>query len=204
MSSISPSDDLAIIFDQIITMLNEGATHQKASFNHLSFASLARDGTTPQCRTVILRHVEVSPLILSIHSDFRREKIREIRQNPAISLLFYCSTTEQQLRLEAHADIYHNCPMALTQWQQATPYNKRIYLATSPGALTSHAISSLVEETQTTIPDHDNTAAGYKNFCLIKLKIKTIDWLQLSKDGNRQAIFTPKGHAQWQGQWIYP
>ena len=43
---------------------------------------------------------------------------------------------------------------------------------------------------------------GYKNFCVIKCKIKTIEWLYLAAKGHRRALINFEGSKKF--TWLVP
>ena len=47
----------------------------------------------------------------------------------------------------------------------------------------------------------EESEAGYKNFCVIRCKIKSIEWLYLAAKGHRRALFDLENNKK---NWLVP
>jgi 3-hydroxyisobutyrate dehydrogenase len=47
----------------------------------------------------------------------------------------------------------------------------------------------------------EESEAGYKNFCVIRCKIKSIEWLYLAAKGHRRALFDLENKKN---SWLIP
>ena len=48
----------------------------------------------------------------------------------------------------------------------------------------------------------EESEAGYKNFCVVKCKIKSIEWLYLAAKGHRRALIDFQGSKKF--SWLIP
>ena len=47
----------------------------------------------------------------------------------------------------------------------------------------------------------EESEAGYKNFCVIRCKVKSIEWLYLAAKGHRRALFDLENNKK---NWLVP
>ena len=62
-----------------------------------------------------------------------------------------------------------------------------------PGTVSDKPTSGLIVNLIILILLKEESEAGYKNFCVIKCKIKSIEWLYLAAKGHRRALIDLNG-----------
>ena len=80
--------------------LQEALTDSSHDFHTLSVSTM-NNNQEPVSRTVILRQVDYKKKTLGFHSDVRSEKIKHLKKNPKVSLLFYSKRLRLQLAFNA-------------------------------------------------------------------------------------------------------
>ncbi len=157
----------------------------------------------PNAYTVVLREVLPDERQLIFHTDFRSEKVNEIKGNPNLSVVYYDDTDHIQIILKGEATIYHQDDIARHHWQQSGFKSRRNYL-------TQQAPSSPLKEECTGLEYlgdrkfDDDDLSGYENFAVVILDINFLEYLQLNKDGNRRARFKIEQLNVWMGEWVTP
>ena len=71
----------------------------------------------------------------------------------------------------------------------------------APGSEASAATSGLTADVDNLKYTMEESEAGYKNFCVIKCNIKSIEWLYLAAKGHRRALFDLKHNKK---NWLVP
>ena len=69
-------NDIDETFDEIKSLLSRGVKDRKSNFHYTTLVQLVKP--KPQARTVIFRHFDSEKFHISIHSDYRSKKIKEI------------------------------------------------------------------------------------------------------------------------------
>ncbi len=88
----------------------------------------------PKNRVVVLRSCDTRQKLLSFHSDIRSGKIAQLRQNPAVSMLFWDSRHSLQVRVEGLAVIHHANAVTTEKLAKLPPHQFALYgHATAPG-----------------------------------------------------------------------
>lgn len=126
----------------------------------------------PQARQVVLREVCPNEGHILIYTDRRSQKVTELQQQPACTLLLWCPARQQQLRLSCHARLMNDTS---NHWSKiagktaVADYDT----VTAPGEVLLAALQ------------HDANSAR-DNFAVLVLQVKEIDRLWLSKQGHRR------------------
>jgi pyridoxine/pyridoxamine 5'-phosphate oxidase len=171
--------------------LTDAQKNKQHPFRLGAFATVGQNGTS--LRTVVVRKVIPEETVLWLYTDFRSPKVQEIQNNPNISWLFYDSTKQIQIRLHGNAEILRSTMTNHYIWNNLPEYSKSDYLTQqAPG-------STMTDNPKVEIKDTDDS----KNFCIIKTKIETMDWLQLNRSKHSRAKFELENGA-WQGEWLVP
>jgi 3-hydroxyisobutyrate dehydrogenase len=183
-------------------MLIRGASVARDPF-HTPVLGTASSGGC-QLRTVVLRSVVQEERILICHTDLRSGKIREIRQNPRVSWLFYHPQQKIQLRLAGQATIHTADELADQQWAATKLMSRRCYCApVGPGTTSDEPSSGLPDSLQNRSPTLAESELGRKNFTVISCRIDYLDWLFLSARGHRRAQFSWRGNNVG-AKWVTP
>jgi pyridoxine/pyridoxamine 5'-phosphate oxidase len=182
---------MKIIIKTIWEQFTEAQEKKEHPFRLGTFATVGKNGVN--LRTVVVRKVIPEDSVLWLYTDFRSPKVQEIQNNPNISWLFYHPTERVQIRLYGNAEILRNTMTNHYIWNNLPDYGKSDYLS-------KKAPGSAVTDNPKVELDHTDNA---KNFCIIKTKIKTIDWLQLGRSNHSRAKFELE-NGEWKGEWLVP
>ena len=139
-------------------------------------------------RVVVLRKVDDHNNFIQYHSDIRSTKINKIKENPNCSILFYGKEEKIQLRIKAKCEVNYDNDITKESWEKTGHISRKCYLVTNgPGTESDKPTSGLDIKFDNFNFTKEESEAGYKNFCVIKCKIESIEWLYLAAKGHRRA-----------------
>ena len=174
---------------EIFSLLFQGVKKRKSNFHNLVLNTLGMDNN-PNSRVVILRNFSSQELTVNIHSDFRACKISEIQKNKNVSLVFYDDSKKIQLRVRGEAKVLQSSEKS---WIKLSTWSRRCYLTTKkPGSVSGFPTAGFPEVYKNDAPTIRESEEGLKNFSVIKVFIKEIEWLYLASQGHRRALFEIK------------
>ena len=154
-------------------------------------------------RVIVLRKADKENRFLQFHSDIRSSKIKKIKENSNCSILFYGKKDKIQLRLKVIAEINFKNNITKESWEKTGHISRKCYLVTNgPGSLSEKPTSGLDSKFDNFDFTKEQSEEGYKNFCVIKCKIKTIEWLYLAAKGHRRALINFEGSKKF--TWLVP
>ena len=153
-------------------------------------------------RVVVLRKASQQNNFIQYHSDIRSSKIEKIKKNPNCSILFYGKQEKIQLRLKAECTIHFNDEITKESWENTGHISRKCYLVTNgPGTDSVTPTSGLDDKFDNFNYTKEESETGYKNFCAIRCKVKSIEWLYLAAKGHRRAIFDLENNKK---SWLVP
>ncbi len=174
------------IITDLFKDLELATVERKHPFRFCYLATTEVDNVPAQ-RTVVLRKVLPSKEML-IYTDYRSSKLQEIKQQPQVSILFYHSEKQLQIRFQAIAKIHHQDTRCLIAWNKLNDHNKKDYqIELPPGS----DLPNLEEELS------HNPSFDSNFFSMISLNPINIDVLQLSRMGHKRLV----GQLE-NGEWI--
>ena len=154
-------------------------------------------------RVVVLRKADPNNNFIQFHSDIRSSKISKIKKNPSCSILFYGKEEKIQLRLKIDCEINYKNDITKESWEKTGHVSRKCYLVTdSPGTISQKPTSGLNGKFNDFDFTKEESEEGYKNFCVIKCKIKSIEWLYLAAKGHRRALIELQGSKKF--SWLIP
>ena len=154
-------------------------------------------------RVVVLRMADQKNSIVQFHSDIRSSKISIIKKNSNCSLLFYGKKEKIQLRMRVDVKIHHKDEVTKISWEKTGHISRKCYLVSNPpGSLSLSPTSGLSEKFDKFDFTKEESEKGYENFCVIKCKIKTIEWLYLAAKGHRRALIDLNNSKKF--TWLVP
>ncbi len=154
-------------------------------------------------RVVVLRKADHANNFIQYHSDIRSSKIEKIKKNPNCSLLFYGKEEKIQLRIKAKCEINYDNKIAKQSWESTGHISRKCYLVNKgPGTRSEKPTSGLNSKFDNFDFTKEESEMGYKNFCVIKCKIKSIEWLYLAAKGHRRALINLNGSKKF--TWLIP
>jgi 3-hydroxyisobutyrate dehydrogenase len=178
----------------IWNMLEQAAKSHKAPFHYGTVATIHHQ--IPELRTVILRRVVPATHQLFFHTDIRSQKLKQIKENPLVSWLFYDEKSKIQLRLYATAVIHTKDAIADYGWEHSRLASKLTYTTSSPSGTELDA----PELINLNIKDADKTLleTARNHFCVVETIVNKMDWVFLHVSGNRRAVFDyTNGFKTW-------
>ena len=153
-------------------------------------------------RVVVLRKADEQQSLIQYHSDIRSSKIEKIEKNPNCSILFYGKEEKIQLRIKAKCKVNYNNDITKESWEKTGHISRKCYLVTNgPGTLSNKPTSGLGKKFDNFNFTKEESEAGYKNFCVIRCNIKSIEWLYLAAKGHRRAFFDLENNKK---NWLVP
>tara|TARA_B100001113_G_scaffold148477_1_gene121803 strand:- start:154 stop:765 length:612 start_codon:yes stop_codon:yes gene_type:complete len=154
-------------------------------------------------RVVVLRKADQKNNFVQFHSDIRSPKIKKIKKNPNCSILFYGKKEKIQLRLKTECEINFNNQITKESWKKTGHVSRKCYLVTNgPGTVSEKPTSGLDSKFDNFDFTKEEGEEGYKNFSVIKCKIKSIEWLYLAAKGHRRAFIDFSGSKKF--TWLVP
>ena len=153
-------------------------------------------------RVVVLRKASQVNNFIQYHSDIRSFKIEKVKKNPNCSILFYGKQEKIQLRLKAECTVHFNGEITKESWENTGHISRKCYLVTNgPGTESVTPTSGLDDKFDNFNYTKEESETGYKNFCVIRCKVKSIEWLYLAAKGHRRAIFDLENNKK---NWLVP
>jgi pyridoxamine 5'-phosphate oxidase len=154
-------------------------------------------------RTVVLRGVDTDRRHLYSQTHVRAAKVREIRSNQQVQMLFYHPIQKVQIRATAAAMVYHQDAMAREFWERLPLSQRAAYgTAEAPGTPLTEPGDAIDPQLRKSSSVEDLEAA-YENFAVIAAEVDQFDWLHLREQGNVRANIRWTGGA-YSGLWLVP
>jgi len=150
----------------------------------------------PQVRTVVLRDADEQGGAISFHTDARSTKVTELRADPRIALTGLDLGNLLQIRLEGRAQICTDEAERRAVWNAARPHTLILYR-------TPFAPGTPLDAPEAGHVDVQGSDDGYANFCVVRVLLDKLEYLDISPDGHRRAVFRRNGD-QWPGMWVAP
>ncbi|OQD42390.1 hypothetical protein BUL40_11535 [Croceivirga radicis] len=156
-------------------------------FNYFVCSSI--EGSTPKQRTVVLRGFksEYKPIF---YTDKRSAKVEQLRNNSAISALFYHPDKKLQLVFTGNAKIITDTKALHNVWTSLSDNAKKDYT-------TQKAPGSSKEPNE--IVDY---LSNRNFFCQIEIETERIEYLKLEKPQHQRILFTKQDW--WEEQFLIP
>ena len=153
-------------------------------------------------RVVVIRKASQQNNFIQYHSDIRSSKIEKIKKNLNCSILFYGKQEKIQLRLKVECMVHFNDEVTKESWQKTGHISRKCYLVTNgPGTESEMPTSGLDDKFDNFNYTKEESETGYKNFCVIRCKVKSIEWLYLAAKGHRRALFDLENNKK---NWLVP
>ena len=181
-------DNLEEIQNKYWSMLDDAVTNRGSQFRIPVFICAHQDEVDG--RIVVLRKSDRENSLLQFHTDLRSPKVQIIKKNNKASLLFYDKEEKIQLRVKVECEINNQNSITEESWKKTQHISRRCYLTDSPpGTLSENPTSGMISKLEDFDYTMEQSEEGYKNFTVIKCKIKSIEWLYLAAKGHRRAKF---------------
>jgi len=153
-------------------------------------------------RIVVLRKSDQSNNLIQYHSDIRSNKITKLKANKNAAMLFYDKEEKIQVRLKVECIVNHDNDITKQSWLKTGHMSRKCYLVDNgPGTESNTPTSGLKPELDNFEFTMEQSEVGYKNFTVIKCKIKSMEWLYLAAKGHRRAKFDLVNNKE---HWLVP
>ena len=194
-------EDFSEIEKKIWNLLTESVKDRSSEFRTPVF--ICGNDKDLDGRVVVLRKADQKNNFVQFHSDIRSPKIKKIKKNPNCSILFYGKKEKIQLRLKTECEVNFNNEITKESWKKTGHVSRKCYLVTNgPGTVSEKPTSGLDSKFDNFDFTKEEGEEGYKNFSVIKCKIKSIEWLYLAAKGHRRAFIDFSGSKKF--TWLIP
>ena len=170
------------------SMLDDAVTNRGSPFRIPVFICAHQDEVDG--RIVVLRKSDRANNLLQFHTDLRSTKVDILKKNNNASLVFYDKEEKIQLRVKVECEINNQNSTTEESWKKTQHISRRCYLTDSPpGTMSENPTSGMISKLEDFDYTMEQSEEGYKNFTVIKCKIKSVEWLYLAAKGHRRAKF---------------
>ena len=198
--TVSYYEDFSEIEKKIWSLLTDAVKNRSSEFRTPVF--ICGNDKDLDGRVVVLRKADQQNNFIQYHSDIRSSKIEKIKKNPNCSILFYGKEEKIQLRIKAECAVNHDNEITKESWVKTGHISRKCYLVTNgPGTESEKPTSGLDNKFDNFDFTKEESEAGYKNFCVIRCNIKSIEWLYLAAKGHRRALFDLENNKK---NWLVP
>ena len=195
-------NNLDNIYSKIWSLLDQGLKNRNAQFHIPVFICGGKN--YPNGRIVVLRGIDQNQKKIWFHSDIRSNKIKFLKSNSEVSLLFYDKNEKIQLRVIGNAKINFKNDLTKNSWVKTAHMSRQCYLGDMPpGSDASEGTSGLSKHVDNLKYTLEESEVGYKNFCVIEVFFKSIEWLYLAAKGHRRAYFSLENNFV-EKKWLIP
>ena len=199
--TVSYYEDSKEIEKKIWELLSNAVKDRSSEFRTPVF--ICGNDTDLDGRVVVLRKVDQQNNFIQYHSDIRSSKIKKIKLNPSCAILFYGKDEKIQLRVKAECNVHFDDEITKESWEKTGHISRKCYLVTNgPGSESNKPTSGLDKKFDNFGFTKEESEAGYKNFCVIRCKVKSIEWLYLAAKGHRRALIDLDGSKKF--TWLVP
>ena len=193
-------EDLKEIQNKYWSMLDDAVTNRASAFRIPVFICGYQDEIDG--RIVVLRKSDRENSLLQFHTDFRSPKVDILKKNNKASFLFYDKEKKIQLRVKVECEVNNQNSTTEESWKKTQHISRRCYLTDSPpGTNSDSPTSGMISKLEDFDYTMEQSEEGFKNFTVIKCKIKSIEWLYLAAKGHRRAKFDLEANKN---DWLVP
>ncbi len=193
-------ENLEEIQNKYWSMLDDAVTNRGSPFRIPVF--MCANQNEIDGRIVVLRKSDRKNNLLQFHTDLRSPKVKILKKNKKASLLFYDKEEKIQLRVKVNCEINNQNSITEESWKKTQHISRRCYLTDSPpGTISENPTSGMISQLEDFDYTMEQSEEGYKNFTVIKCKIKSAEWLYLAAKGHRRAKFDFENNKN---SWLVP
>ena len=193
-------ENLEEIRNKYWLMLDDAVTNRSSPFRIPVFICGHQDEVDG--RIVVLRKSDRENNLLQFHTDLRSPKVHILKKNKNASLVFYDKEEKIQLRVKVKCEVNNQNTTTEESWKKTQHISRRCYLTDSPpGTISNNPTSGMISKLEDFDYTMEHSEEGYKNFTVIKCKIKLVEWLYLAAKGHRRAKFDLQTNKN---TWLVP
>jgi pyridoxamine 5'-phosphate oxidase len=185
-------NDLAASLDMAWQLWGRGTVDRHSGFHTPVVTSVDADGN-PQARTMILRAVDREARAMRFHTDVRSAKMLHWKFKPRVCVLGYDASKKIQLRVDGRVILHTADAIADDAWKNSRPESRVAYrVKIAPG---------VALDAPSDAPSSDE--GGRENFAVAMIDVESLEWIYLSAEGNRRAIFSWPNNVL-ESSWLQP
>ena len=178
-------DTLDTYWSEALRLLDACPTSSETDARFCTLATIGKEG--PEARIVVCRSFDANKLEAHFFTDSATSKVKELRQDPRATLLFWFSAQSLQIRLRGDVTIAQGRDET---WDALPDASKAGYGPTPlPG-------------TQIEQPAARNVTPDITRFSACTFRARSLEALHLDRPHHHRALFTRE--RGWSGQWIAP
>ncbi len=201
IEKVSYYENFSEIEKKLWSLLERAVNDRNSEFRTPVF--ICGDKDNLDGRVIVLRKTDSKNNFIQFHSDIRSTKIEVIKNNPNCSILFYGKKEKIQLRMKISCEIHYKDEITKESWDKTGHISRKCYLVSKgPGTKSEKPTSGLDNKFDNFNFTKKESEEGYKNFCVIKCNIKSIEWLYLAAKGHRRALINLEGSKTF--TWLIP
>lgn len=185
------TDSLDAVWNTVKKELQRAALDKKHPFRFVMLSSSFEN--RPDARYVVLRKTEGDGCCY-IYTDSRSQKVFQLAQQPACTLLFYHPQKRCQVKIQGRATIHRQDPVSKSHWANVQGEAQKAYQSSLPPG-------TPIENPAAAYAWEEATDSSY--FTVIAIQAETIECLQLNGLRHLRAIFR-KEENDWSGNWLAP
>ncbi|WP_079212821.1 pyridoxamine 5'-phosphate oxidase family protein [Brucella pituitosa] len=183
-----------ITLPKIWQMLGQ-AMVERTPFTLMQLATIGNEGK-PKLRTIVARRFDEATACLSFITDVRSPKVKEILDNPSVSLVAFDADASVQLRIDGIASIIEDEYRRQICWNMLHNHTHDLFHSSlPPGTAIPYATAETLENCDPEL--------AYERFCLINIYLEYVEWLQISTLPHVRRSFIRESRG-WMGSWIVP
>ncbi|UFH52884.1 pyridoxamine 5'-phosphate oxidase family protein [Spirosoma sp. KNUC1025] len=178
--------------------LTTGSEQAQDGFHVMTVATCTNRGA--DARMVVLRKVDAVRKYAWFHTDARTEKVLQLEAFPTAALLFWDPERQVQLRLTVETRLHTDDYVADDHWKTLNDRERKLYLSEYvPGTELPHPYPGFPESLADQDPGSEDEKAGRKNFAVIECRVLAMEYLHLSRSGQKRACFQyePESRMVW-------
>ena len=202
-------DNLSLLRDYIWQRLQTATLDFTSPWRFAALATLAgtdeASAAHPNLRTIVIRSLDRESGTLTFYTDKRSQKIQELSDQPATSLLFWDPIAHEQLRVYGQARNVGEQMRLDHAWEALPLGSRKDYLMQGPSG-EEIAGPSLAYESELNfrrITEQDSQP-GRANFAIVDITCERWDWLSVTGAVHRRAKFDGFADAPQSARWVMP
>jgi pyridoxamine 5'-phosphate oxidase len=178
-------DALGLIESQVWHELTACACDRGHAWRTAALATVDEQGLA-DVRTVVIREVDTAARELVFFTDARSPKIAQFECAPRGSLLMWSPTLGWQLRLRVLLEVETSGLAVSSRWAR---------LKMKPAAY--DYLSPLPPGSTLDSPHPPPERGTREHFAVVTMRVDSVDWLDLRREGQRRALFTLDQPPRW-------
>ncbi len=145
------------------------------------------DNAEPEARVMVLRGASRELSRLWFYTDWRSQKVDQLRERPAVCVVVYDRTRGVQLRVRGTATVEQAGALADRHWSQGAMALQALFASPDPPGRPLKSPDPRLMGMKKSI-DAGEEAKARGNFAVIEIAVDSIEWLQVIDPDQRRAI----------------